>query len=85
MTKTTIQVSGMACSMCESHVNDAIRTAFSRDQLTSSHTKGETLVISKEPLDEKAIHAVLDPTGYTVGAITSEPYEKKGFSLFGRK
>ena len=28
MTKTTIQVSGMACSMCESHVNDAIRSAF---------------------------------------------------------
>ena len=84
MTKTTIQVSGMACSMCESHVNDAIRSAFSVDKVTSSHTKGETVVISKDPLDEKAIHAVLDPTGYTVGAITSEPYDKKGFSQFGR-
>ena len=84
MTKTIIQVSGMACSMCESHVNNAIRSAFSVDKVTSSHTKGETVVISKDPLDEKAIHAVLDPTGYTVGAITSEPYEKKGFSLFGR-
>ena len=61
MTKTIIQVSGMACSMCESHVNDAIRSAFSVDKVTSSHTKGETVVISKEPLDEKAIHAALDP------------------------
>ena len=85
MTKTTVKVSGMACSMCESHVCDVIRSAFSVDKVTSSHSKGETVIISKEPLDEKAIRAAIDPTGYTVGEITSEPYEKKGFSLFGRK
>lgn len=85
MTKTTVKVSGMACSMCESHVNDAIRSAFAVEKVTSSHAKGETVIISKEPLDEKAIHATIDPTGYTVGEITSEPYEKKVFSLFGRK
>ena len=85
MTKTTVKVSGMACSMCESHVSDVIRSAFSVDKVTSSHSKGETVIISKEPLDEKAIRAAIDPTGYTVGEITSEPYEKKGFSLFGRK
>ncbi len=29
MIQTTLKINGMACGMCESHVNDAIRTAFS--------------------------------------------------------
>ena len=29
MIKTTVKVDGMMCGMCESHVNDAIRKAFS--------------------------------------------------------
>ena len=85
MIQTTVKVSGMACSMCESHVNDAIRAAFPVEKVTSSHSKGQTVIISKEPLDEKAIRAAIAPTGYTVGDITSAPYEKKGFHLFGRK
>ena len=28
MIRTTIKVSGMACSMCEAHINDAVRGAF---------------------------------------------------------
>ena len=28
MWKYTVQVSGMMCGMCESHVNDAVRRAF---------------------------------------------------------
>ena len=27
MIQTTVKVSGMACSMCEAHINDAIRGA----------------------------------------------------------
>ena len=29
MIQTTVKVSGMACSMCEAHVNATIRRAFS--------------------------------------------------------
>ena len=29
MIQTTLKINGMACGMCESHVNDAIRNAFS--------------------------------------------------------
>ena len=29
MIKTTVKVSGMACTMCEAHINEAIRGAFS--------------------------------------------------------
>ena len=28
MTKTTLSIDGMMCSMCEAHINDAIRKAF---------------------------------------------------------
>lgn len=65
MIQTTIKVSGMACSMCEAHINDTIRGAFSVEKVSSSHSKGETVIVSKEPLDENALRAAIDATGYT--------------------
>ncbi len=44
MIKTTVKVDGMMCGMCESHVNDAVRRAFQVDKVSSSHSKGETLL-----------------------------------------
>ena len=53
MIKTVFSVDGMACSMCEAHVNDAIRKAAGKvKKVTSSHSKGISEVISEEPLDE---------------------------------
>ena len=40
MIQTTVKVSGMVCSMCEAHINDAIRAAFSVEKVSSSHSKG---------------------------------------------
>lgn len=85
MVKTTVQVDGMMCGMCESHVNDAVRQAVQVRKVTSSHTKGETEILSDAPLDEAALRAAIEKTGYQVKGIQSEPYEKKGFSLFHRK
>ena len=83
MVKTTLKIDGMMCGMCESHVNDAIRNAFPVKKVTSSHSKGETVLISEEALSEDKIKEVMQPTGYELKEITSEPYEKKG--LFSRK
>lgn len=83
MVKTTLKIDGMMCGMCESHVNDAIRNAFPVKKVTSSHLKGETVIISVEALSEDKIREVMQPTGYELKGITSEPYEKKG--LFSRK
>lgn len=85
MIKTVVKVEGMACSMCEAHVNDAVRGAISVDKVTSSHAKGETVILSQEPLEEAALRAVIDGTGYRAGEITAAPYEKKGFFRFGKK
>ena len=84
MTKTTLKIDGMMCGMCEAHMNDAIRKAFQVKKVTSSHTKKETEILSENPLDEALIKKTVDAAGYKLEGVTSEPYEKKGFSLFGR-
>lgn len=85
MIKTTLKIEGMMCGMCESHVNDAIRSAFDVKKVTSSHSSGETEVISEAAVDESKLKEVIEKDGYKVISVSSEPYEKKGFSLFGKK
>lgn len=85
MIKTTLKIDGMMCGMCESHINDTIRQNFKIKKVTSSHSKGTTEIISEEPLDEASVKEAIGKTGYKVLEIKAEPYEKKRFSLFGRK
>ena len=85
MTKTTLAIDGMMCGMCENHINTAIRNNFKVKKVNSSHSAGRTEIISEEPLDEDKIKSVIGETGYTLNGISSEEYEKKKFSLFGRK
>lgn len=82
MIKTIVEIDGMACGMCEAHVNDEIRRTFAVKKVTSSHAKGRTGIFSEQPLEEEKLKAVIKATGYHVTAVRSEPYEKKGFSLF---
>ena len=82
MVKTTLEIDGMACSMCQTHVNDAVRSAFTVKKVTSSHMKGKTEILSEQPLEEEKLKVAIEATGYQVTGISSEPYEKKGFSLF---
>lgn len=85
MVKITLDVDGMACGMCESHVNNAIRQAFPVKKVTSSHSKKMTEILSDTPLDEEKLKVAVEATGYQVRGVRTEPYEKKGFSLFHRK
>ena len=85
MIKTTLRIDGMMCSMCESHVNDTIRQSFNIKKVSSSHSKGTTEIISESPLDENALIEAVGKTGYKVLECKTAPYEKKRFSLFGRK
>ena len=79
MYKTTVKIDGMMCGMCESHINDAIRTKISVKKVSSSHKKGETVIISENRLSTDMITAALDGSGYRVLNVICEPYEKKGF------
>ena len=84
MIQTTLRIDGMQCGMCESHINDCIRRSFSVKKVTSSHTKGQTVIVSEAPLDEQALRDVIAQTGYTLTELRSEAVEKKPFCLFKR-
>lgn len=83
MVKITVGVEGMACEMCEAHINETIRNTFQVKKVNSSRTKKQTVIIAQEDIPEEQIRAAIGKTGYEVTSVSSEPYEKKGF--FSRK
>ena len=83
MEKIVVIVDGMQCGMCEAHVNEAVRAAFPVKKVTSSHAKGETVILTEQDIDDAKLKEVIDKTGYEMGTVTREHYEKKGlFSAF---
>ena len=81
MLKITMEIDGMMCGMCESHINDAIRREFKVKKVTSSHTKRQTVILTEKPLDEDRLRKVIDETGYKVMSI--ETVEEKRGGLLG--
>ena len=77
MVQMTLKIDGMQCGMCESHVNDTLRAAFPLKKVSSSHSKGETVLVTAEEIPEDALRRALEPTGYKLA-----PYVKRG--LFHR-
>ena len=84
MVETILKIDGMMCGMCESHINDVVRKTANIEKVSSSHAKGETVIVSEQPLDIEALRKAIAETGYTVKGAQEKPYEKKGFfaSLF---
>lgn len=87
MIKTTLEIDGMMCGMCESHINDCIRRNFNVKKVSSSHAKGETVILSEAAPDEEMLKKVIAQTGYELKGISSEQApEKSGlFGLFKKK
>lgn len=85
MIKTTLKIDGMMCGMCEAHVNDAVRRDFKVNKVTSSHTKGETVIISADKIDEEKLRSTIEETGYKLMSVETEPYEKKSVFSFLKK
>lgn len=82
MIETIVKVDGMMCGMCEGHINDAIRSHFQVRKVSSSHSKGRTVIRSQEALDQEQLRQVIDATGYKALDVVSRPVEKRG--LLGR-
>ena len=78
MVKTIVGVDGMMCGMCEGHINDAIRSHFPVKKVSSSHSKGRTVIRSQEALDQAQLRQVIDATGYKALDVVSRPVEKRG-------
>lgn len=82
MMKITVGIEGMACGICETHINEAVRNAFHVKKVTSSHTKKQTVILAEKNIPEQELRSVVEKTGYHAISVCSEPYEKKG--LFRR-
>lgn len=83
MVRITAHVEGMACGMCEAHINEAVRNAFRVKKVTSSHTKKQTVILAEQEIPEQELKKVVAEAGYDVVSVDSLPYEKKGlFSAF---
>ena len=78
MVKITLGIEGMACGMCEAHINEAVRNAFQVKKVSSSHTKKQTVIIAEQDIPEQGLKDVVAKAGYDVVSVSSEPYEKKG-------
>ncbi len=78
MVKITLAIEGMACGMCEAHINEAVRNAFQVKKVTSSHTKNQTVIIAEKDIPEQELKNVIVKVGYDAVSVSSEPYEKKG-------
>ena len=78
MVKITLGIEGMACGMCEAHINEAVRNAFRVKKVTSSHAKKQTVIIAEEDILEQELKNVIAKAGYEAVSVSSESYEKKG-------
>ena len=83
MKKITVKIDGMMCGMCEAHICDTIRRAFSdAKKVSASRKSGEATFLYDGAPDEEALKKAITDTGYTFVSVSSEEYKKRG--LFGR-
>ena len=80
MIKTTLEIDGMACGMCEAHIADTIRKLYPDAEKVSAFRKtGEATFLTEETPHEDALRRAIEETGYTFVSMKTEPYEKKPF------
>ena len=72
MYKTTVEVTGMMCPMCEKHTNEAIEKAFDIIEVVSDHDENKTVIKSAAKLDEAKLAQVITEAGYKPGTVSVE-------------
>ena len=82
MNRVVLKIDGMACGMCEAHINETIRkTVPDARKVSSSHRRGEASFLTESEPDLDALREAINRTGYVYLSGYSSPYVKKG--LFG--
>lgn len=69
--KTVLKIDGMMCSMCEAHINEAVRRVAGVKKVRSSHRRGETVIISDEAVDEEALRKAVEAAGYEIRSFST--------------
>ena len=80
MKKFLLQIDGMMCGHCESHVNDVVRRAATVKSVNSSHTGGTCEIVLDDNTSLAPIIAAIEADGYKVLSSAELPYDKP--SLF---
>lgn len=82
MKKAMVKVRGMACSMCEAHVQQALRNEIEGlRQLKASHRKAEVTFLCESRVAEDKIKKVITALGYDYVSTEWTEENKKG--MFG--
>ena len=79
MNKYILGIDGMACGMCEMHVEDKLRKAIKLKKVSASHIKNNVVVITELELSEEDFKKILDPTGYRITSYSKTIAVKKFF------
>ena len=66
MVEITAKINGMACGMCETHINDAVRNNFKVKKVASSHSKAQTVIVAEEDIPDDKLKEVVEKAGYEV-------------------
>ena len=82
MWKITLGVEGMACGMCENHINEVIRKKENVRKVSSSKGKKQTVIITEQDLSEERCKELICEAGYDMTSYAKEEYKKKSFLFF---
>ena len=81
--KYHLSVDGMRCGMCEIHVEEHISKRIYDAKIIANRNKKQVVIISKKPIDEKALTSCLKDSGYYFGGILDQQIVQKK-TLFER-
>ena len=84
MIKTIVKIEGMMCHNCEAHMVKAFEESFKLKKASASHENAQAELISENELDADKLRETVEAAGYKYVSTKSEPYVKKGISLFGK-
>jgi copper chaperone len=85
MKKVVLKIDGMKCGMCETHVNDVVRKNGNVKKVTSSHSKGETIILMESIDGLEDIKKGISQQGYNILNEEISEYEKKSIFSFLKK
>lgn len=85
MKKVVLKIDGMKCGMCETHVNDVVRKNGNVKKVTSSNSKGETIILMESIDGLEDIKKGISQQGYNILNEEISEYEKKSIFSFLKK
>ncbi len=72
MVKTTLNINGIKCKMCEAHVNELIQEKYDVKKVKSSAKENKTVVLSEKELDIEALKGQIADIGFELVSAETE-------------